>query len=127
MKISINSEILSRALGVSDEWNFTAKIKLSKNGREIGIRTPGGFRLNGFQDRRFRPLSHLPIVKKYQFRLKFKHFERMQRSFGLFFDPTRASIYLFFRPIYRVAGIFFDAVPGIWAAAESDQNNNSYK
>ena len=65
MKISINSEILNRTLGANDKWNFTAKIKQSNNGREIGIRTPGGFHLNGFQDRRFRPLSHLPIVKKY--------------------------------------------------------------
>lgn len=32
----------------------------SINGREIGIRTPGGVTLNGFQDRRFRPLSHFP-------------------------------------------------------------------
>ena len=30
-----------------------------KNGGEAGIRTLGGSRLNGFQDRRFRPLSHL--------------------------------------------------------------------
>ena len=30
------------------------------SGRERGIRTPGGSHLNGFQDRRFRPLSHLP-------------------------------------------------------------------
>ena len=28
-------------------------------GGERGIRTPGPFRVNGFQDRRFRPLSHL--------------------------------------------------------------------
>lgn len=33
-------------------------------GRERGIRTPGGVTLNGFQDRRFRPLSHLPIYQK---------------------------------------------------------------
>ena len=32
------------------------------NGRERGIRTPGGLHLNGFQDRRFRPLSHLPKI-----------------------------------------------------------------
>lgn len=32
-------------------------------GRERGIRTPGGVTLNGFQDRRFRPLSHLPKSK----------------------------------------------------------------
>ena len=30
-----------------------------KNGGERGIRTPGTFRLNGFQDRRNRPLCHL--------------------------------------------------------------------
>ena len=28
-------------------------------GGEAGIRTLGGLPLNGFQDRRFRPLSHL--------------------------------------------------------------------
>ena len=28
-------------------------------GGERGIRTPGGLTLNGFQDRRFRPLSQL--------------------------------------------------------------------
>ena len=34
---------------------------LSNLGGEIGIRTPGPFQVNGFQDRRFRPLSHLSI------------------------------------------------------------------
>lgn|GEM_PF-2748054 len=29
------------------------------NGGEGGIRTPGPLRVNDFQDRRFRPLSHL--------------------------------------------------------------------
>ncbi len=29
------------------------------SGGEKGIRTPGGFHLNGFQDRRIRPLCHL--------------------------------------------------------------------
>ncbi len=38
------------------------KIRREKDGRERGIRTPGGVTLNGFQDRRFRPLSHLPFV-----------------------------------------------------------------
>ncbi len=28
------------------------------NGGGGGIRTPGSLRLNGFQDRRYRPLSH---------------------------------------------------------------------
>jgi hypothetical protein len=31
-------------------------------GGEGGIRTHGGLPLNGFQDRRFRPLSHLSVV-----------------------------------------------------------------
>ncbi len=30
---------------------------------ERGIRTPGGFHLNGFQDRRIRPLCHLSGAK----------------------------------------------------------------
>ena len=30
---------------------------------EKGIRTPGGFHLNGFQDRRIRPLCHLSGAK----------------------------------------------------------------
>ena len=29
------------------------------HGGELGIRTPGSFHFNGFQDRRFRPLSQL--------------------------------------------------------------------
>ena len=31
-------------------------------GGEGGIRTPGPFRVNGFQDHRFRPLSHLSRI-----------------------------------------------------------------
>ncbi len=31
-------------------------------GGERGIRTPGRFPVNGFQDRRFRPLSQLSVV-----------------------------------------------------------------
>src|SRR3569832_2961381 len=34
------------------------------NGGEGGIRTPGPLRANGFQDRRFRPLSHLSYLYK---------------------------------------------------------------
>ena len=41
------------------------KTKTSGNptlfGRELGIRTPGPFQVNGFQDRRFRPLSQLSL------------------------------------------------------------------
>ena len=38
--------------------NCTGGNKLSRSG-ERGIRTPGGVTLNGFQDRRIRPLCHL--------------------------------------------------------------------
>lgn len=31
-------------------------------GGELGIRTPGSSHFNGFQDRRFRPLSQLSIL-----------------------------------------------------------------
>ena len=34
-----------------------------KSGGERGIRTPGNFRFNGFQDRRIRPLCHLSGCK----------------------------------------------------------------
>jgi hypothetical protein len=44
---------------------FTLRIKKMRQkahvfyGGERGIRTPGTFRHNGFQDRRFQPLTHL--------------------------------------------------------------------
>ena len=34
---------------------------------ERGIRTPGGVTLNGFQDRRNRPLCHLSAAKVHKF------------------------------------------------------------
>ena len=34
-------------------------VEEAKNGGERGIRTPGGFHLFGFQDRRLKPLDHL--------------------------------------------------------------------
>jgi hypothetical protein len=37
-------------------------ITQSNRGGEKGIRTPEGFHLNGFQDRRNRPLCHLSGV-----------------------------------------------------------------
>ena len=40
------------------------EIQKNQSGRERGIRTPGGSHLNGFQDRRFQPLSHLPNLEK---------------------------------------------------------------
>lgn len=44
------------------------------SGRERGIRTPGGMTLNGFQDRRYRPLSHLPK----QFKIKMEATPRFE-------------------------------------------------
>ncbi len=35
---------------------------VSTGGGERGIRTPGGVTLNGFQDRRIRPLCHLSFA-----------------------------------------------------------------
>ena len=58
--------------------NFRAKIgkriyaikkrhKIRRFSGEGGIRTPGGFHLNGFQDRRNRPLCHLSAAKIHLF------------------------------------------------------------
>jgi hypothetical protein len=47
------------------EWNKKrkqSKLIVSLSG-ERGIRTPGNFRFNGFQDRRIRPLCHLSGAK----------------------------------------------------------------
>ncbi len=38
-------------------------LKTIKISGERGIRTPGGVTLNGFQDRRNRPLCHLSAAK----------------------------------------------------------------
>jgi hypothetical protein len=44
----------------SNPWVLIPLLVLGiKNGGERGIRTPGTFRLNGFQDHRIRPLCHL--------------------------------------------------------------------
>ena len=40
---------------------YDLRFEVKIGGRERGIRTPGGVTLNGFQDRRFQPLSHLPL------------------------------------------------------------------
>ena len=37
--------------------------KSLSSGGDRGIRTPEAFRLNGFQDRRYRPLSHISAAK----------------------------------------------------------------
>ena len=39
-----------------------SRLRLKTLGGERGIRTPGGVTLNGFQDRRNRPLCHLSLL-----------------------------------------------------------------
>ena len=47
---------------------MTQSVLMGLDGGELGIRTPGSFHYNGFQDRRFRPLSQLSInIKLYSF------------------------------------------------------------
>ena len=46
-------------------------LSLKYCGAEIGIRTPGSSHFNGFQDRRFRPLSHLRMY--YLVNISYKH------------------------------------------------------
>jgi hypothetical protein len=45
-------------IGESGRRKKTSLSEVLKNGGGAGIRTLGAFTLNGFQDRRFRPLSH---------------------------------------------------------------------
>lgn len=66
-----NPKALSRLIsffGVTifqQAWQYNAQknpqrlLRVSYPGGERGIRTPGGVTLNGFQDRRIRPLCHL--------------------------------------------------------------------
>jgi hypothetical protein len=46
-------------MGGAENLLGSQKGSKSANGGEGGIRTPGTFRPNGFQDRRDRPLCHL--------------------------------------------------------------------
>ena len=56
--------IYKKEIEISDADNkkLPFEFKRQLSGGEIGIRTPGCFHINGFQDRRFRPLSHLSIL-----------------------------------------------------------------
>jgi hypothetical protein len=58
-------------------------------GGERGIRTPGGFLLNGFQDRRFRPLSQLSIYSFSNFCLYPRDKHGMKQ---LFIAPVKLSL-----------------------------------
>ena len=57
-------------------------------GGDRGIRTPEAFRLNGFQDRRYRPLSHISAAKVQLFGF-------IQRYLGKkFFLPIFACLFI---------------------------------
>ena len=66
-------------------------MKFLRSGRERGIRTPGGVTLNGFQDRRFQPLSHLP-QKEIQSKkhLKSSEVKNLIKSLTKFGGDTRS-------------------------------------
>ena len=48
--------------GISPKFHATTQVAAWVSG-DRGIRTPEAFRLNGFQDRRYRPLSHISTAK----------------------------------------------------------------
>ena len=48
--------------GISPKFHATTSVAAWVCG-DRGIRTPEAFRLNGFQDRRYRPLSHISAAK----------------------------------------------------------------
>ncbi len=56
---------LADKVGLITEDLIKRKYHIATGGAigERGIRTPGAFRLNGFQDRRNRPLCHLSMGK----------------------------------------------------------------
>ena len=60
IKFGVVCLVVSSVLGLAFMWLCLEKKPTSNNsGGERGIRTPGTFRLNGFQDHRIRPLCHL--------------------------------------------------------------------
>ena len=61
--------IYKKEIEISNEENKKLPFEFKRQlfGGEIGIRTPGCFHINGFQDRRFRPLSHLSILRLFYY------------------------------------------------------------
>lgn len=55
----VKAHSLSRGARSATLAPFLILFKAKKNGGETGIRTLGALRHDGFQDRCFRPLSHL--------------------------------------------------------------------
>ena len=70
-------------IDISTHFCFTRFPELSACG-ERGIRTPGASQLNGFQDRRNRPLCHLSFVG-----MRLSHERRLSASLG---DRDSSSI-----------------------------------
>ena len=54
-------QILNKKLNFGKKTTRTQVFGLLSLGGGLGIRTPGPSQVNGFQDRRFRPLSHSSI------------------------------------------------------------------
>ena len=75
------AKILTRDLGKKRKPAEFQRVFLCSGG-EGGIRTPGGVTLNGFQDRRNRPLCHL----SFEFAgAKLIHFFFCSKYFGTFY------------------------------------------
>ena len=58
------TKVLQRLSAFESFPNDHLEVILKPSGGERGIRTPGASQLNGFQDRRNRPLCHLSIQVK---------------------------------------------------------------
>tara|TARA_B100000989_G_C19516392_1_gene461887 strand:- start:1594 stop:1956 length:363 start_codon:yes stop_codon:yes gene_type:complete len=72
------------------------------SGGEAGIRTLGGLPLNGFQDRRFRPLSHLSSARREEY-LKIASTKRAQVQITTLLD----AMFLIFREEMSVITLAF--------------------
>ena len=68
------------------------RFRVVSSGGEIGIRTPGCFHINGFQDRRFRPLSHLSILN---FLTSFLNLLNLHYLLYIFFCILQAFLLIF--------------------------------
>ena len=79
-------------------------------GREIGIRTPGGFHTSTvFKTAAFdrSAISRKKICDYNQ------NYLNLAISLGFFFYVRCTAIYFLLRPLRGIIGVFFDAVPSI--------------
>ena len=86
---------------IKNERLISVEMSLSLRSGEGGIRTPGGVTLNGFQDRRNRPLCHLSLrlrCKVTTFFLFLQYLCKLFLNIFLFnFDATRWCLMLFLK------------------------------